>query len=83
MTPILPLIIQTLVQHLHNFHKIIPGQSDSVSHDNAVDKLASSLIIGQLRNLIHLSPGWTPGIVRSRISDFSLRLVSSMYWITV
>lgn len=68
MPPILSLVIQPLVHHLHNLDKITPITSDrSLWIHNKY-----SLIISHLSDFVHLSTGRTPWIVRSSIPDFRL-----------
>jgi hypothetical protein len=73
MAPVFALVIQPLVQHLHNLDKVSSvAQINWLIQASPMAKQTDSLIIRQLRNLVHLGARWAPGIVRRGISDFGL-----------
>jgi hypothetical protein len=75
MPPVLSLVIQPFVHHLHHLDKIVPWHG--VSAIIILSFKIHSLVVGELRNLIHLRSRRSPWIVRRRISDFGLRVVDS------
>ena len=71
MSPVLPSVVEELVQHLHDLHKVTPTL---IRLDLKVDVL----IIRHLSNLVHLGTTGPPRIVRGRISNLGLT-VSGRY----
>jgi len=60
MTPVLALVIEPLVEHFHDFHKVASG---TTLKDDLRSKLDYALVVGQLGDFVHLSPGRTPGVI--------------------
>jgi hypothetical protein len=81
MPPILSLVVQPFIKHLHNLNKILPfarfRPRVSPASLNTTFQ-TDSLIISQLSNLVHLCTTRTPWIIRRSISHFCLRIRVSL-----
>jgi hypothetical protein len=54
MAPVLALVVETLVEHLHDLDKVIPGKKEGEAGTEAGSEQGDGLIVSQLRNLVHL-----------------------------
>ena len=71
MAPIFALVVETFVQHLHDFNEIVSISSLLVQEIRSKWK-GNALIVCHLRNLVHLSARGAPWIVGSGLANFSL-----------
>jgi len=75
MAPVLALVVEPLIDHLHDLYEIVSEKSLSASpfpNNNDTCAICTQLVIRQLRDFVHLGARWTPGIVRGGIANFSL-----------
>jgi len=71
MPPVLPFVVQSLIQNLHNLDKVVPGQSwEGLTRAEAKwNGCEDELVVCHLSDLIHLGSRWTPGIIGGGIAD--------------
>ena len=72
MAPIFALVIESLVEHLHYLNEVISVHGLSVEEKSRLTRERNELIIGHLRDIIHLCAGGAPRVVGSGLTDFSL-----------
>ena len=72
VAPIFALVIESLIQHLHYLNEVISVHALLVEEKLRLTRERNELIIGHLRDLIHLCAGGAPWIVRSGFTDFGL-----------
>ena len=73
MTPVLALIIQSFIQHLHDLHKVVSKFRELLAtFYPTIQQKRIVLIISHLSNLVHLLTRWAPRIIRRRIPNLCL-----------
>lgn len=80
MSPILALVVQPFIEHLHDLHEIGPmqqGKSEVISLSLLLQQTSDALIVGELRELVHLRSTRTPWIVAGRLADLGLGIAVS------
>ena len=63
VSPVLALVIQTFIQHLHNLNKVVPMVIQSTSDSALVHGSERLLVICHLCQFIHLCTRGSPGII--------------------
>lgn len=74
MAPILALVIETFVQHLHDLDKVVSVYLRLAREEPAIQAKGNALIVGHLRDLVHLCAGGTPWIVGSSLANLGLHI---------
>ena len=74
VAPIFALVIESLIEHLHYLNEVISVHALLVEEKLRLTTERNELIIGHLRDLIHLCPGGAPWVVGSGLTDFSLHI---------
>lgn len=73
MSPILSLVVESLVKHFHDLHKVIPTWIKSARDAEQDIQTSDVLVVGELSELVHLRAGRSPRIVGCSITQFGLR----------
>jgi hypothetical protein len=73
MSPILSLVIQSLIEHFHDLHKVIPTWIISAPDAEKGIQTSDVLVVGELSELVHLCARRSPRIVGCSITQFGLR----------
>ena len=74
VSPVLALVIQSLVKHLHDLNEVIPiiyrpsGLLSAVNEEQSIYEL----VVSHLSDFVHLSTRRTPWIIRCSIANFGL-----------
>ncbi len=72
VAPIFALVIESLIEHLHYLNKVISVHVLLVENESRLTRERNELIIGHLRDLIHLCARGAPWIVGSSLANLSL-----------
>ena len=74
MPPVLPFVIQSLIQDLHNLDKVIPRQGrEGLTRTEANwTECENELVVCHLGNLVHLGARGAPRVVGGGIADLCL-----------
>lgn len=73
VAPVLALVVQALVEHVHDFVELRRAVTLSERRSSEIANRVALRIVCHLRDLLHLGPGWTPWVVAGRCNG----LVSS------
>ena len=74
MSPILPFVVQSLIQNLHNLDEVIPRWGwDGLTRTEAKwNRCEDELVVCHLGNLVHLGARGAPGVVGGGIANLCL-----------
>ena len=73
VAPILSLVVQSLVKHLHNLYEVVPFTEHSAGRRSQTS-CVYALVKGHLSDLVHLGSGRTPWVVGCRLPYFRLNI---------
>lgn len=70
MSPVLALVVQALVQHVHNLIELVRSAAQSLLDLAQLrGKRSCVRVEGHLCDLAHLCPGWTPWVITGRYGE--------------
>jgi hypothetical protein len=72
VAPVFSFVIEPLIEHLHYLNEVVSVHALLVEVKLRLTREMNELIIGHLRDLIHLCARGAPWVVGSGLTDFSL-----------
>ena len=72
VAPIFALVIESLIEHLHYLNEVISVNALLVEEMSRLTGERNELIMGHLRDLIHLCARGAPWVIGSGLTDFGL-----------